>query len=228
MLNFSNTIYLFNYQPTIYRPQGQNKETCKSPNFIDFYKKCVICELHHCLYCFNYLASDPTKTTLGFYESYSLIDEEIKVGCAQCKEGFIFQFSSGQCIYKSQSQQNFLRSFINLDENEICTLSDINDFSIALEILNCQIHILNCKYCIYTLQQTIKSLTCEDGYLVSANTGIRLIPNSSANQIISKNQQEFKLMVNVFNVLLYVKFVKRDQRRKQIQQIHIFRQLLKI
>ncbi|CAD8174747.1 unnamed protein product [Paramecium pentaurelia] len=170
-----------NYQPTIYLSLGQNKETCKSPNFIDFYQKCVICELHHCLYCFNYLASDPTKTTLGFYESYSLIDEEIKVGCAQCKEGFIFQFSSGQCIYKSQTQQNCLRSYINLDENEICTLSDINDFSIALEIINCQIHILNCKHCIQTLQQTIKCLICEDGYLVSANTGICikcLIPNS--------------------------------------------------
>ncbi|CAD8085196.1 unnamed protein product [Paramecium primaurelia] len=149
-----------------------NKQICETPNFIDFYQKCVICKIQHCLYCFNYLVSDPTKTTLGFYESYSLIDEEIKVGCAQCIDGFIYEFKTGLCIYQKPSLINCLRSFINLENQEICTLSSVDDFSIAVEIINCQNHILNCKQCIQTMQQTLKCLICEDGYLVSSNTGV--------------------------------------------------------
>ncbi|CAD8211130.1 unnamed protein product [Paramecium pentaurelia] len=166
-------LYCSNQQPIFNTPQFFFYDyTCKPPNFIDFYKKCFTCQIQNCLYCFNYLANDPTKTTLGFYKENSLADEEIKVGCAQCTEGLIFDFTKGQCIQKKPTQENCLRSFINLDDKEICTLSAIDDFSVALEMINCQIHIFNCLQCIQTLQQTLKCLICEDGYLVSSRTGI--------------------------------------------------------
>ncbi|CAD8095118.1 unnamed protein product [Paramecium sonneborni] len=164
---------------------------CDVPNFINFYNKCVICEIKHCLYCFNYLASDPKQTTLNSQDNYSLIDEEIKLGCAQCYEGFIFEFQTGKCIYQQPSQENCLRSYINLQSEEICTLSAIDDFSIAFEIINCQNHILWCKQCIKTFQSTIKCLLCEDGYMTSSKTGIcQLCPILNSKQCFEDNNQE--------------------------------------
>ncbi|CAD8113323.1 unnamed protein product [Paramecium primaurelia] len=145
-------------------------KTCYAPNYLNFYKKCVSCELENCLYCFDYLASDPTKSTLESLENFSLNDEEIKIGCAQCIEGYIFEFKTSTCINQKPIQQNCLRSYINFDDREICTLS--NDFSISLEKINCQDLILHCKQCIKTIQTTVKCLICEDGYIVSSITGV--------------------------------------------------------
>ncbi|CAD8082452.1 unnamed protein product [Paramecium primaurelia] len=129
------------------------------------------------------------------------------------------RLNSGECIYRSQSQSNCLRSYINLDENEICTLSDINDFSIALEIINCQIHILNCKHCIQTIQQTIKCLICEDGYLISANTGIciKCLYPYSVQCFEDNNLEPWKWIVQGFiiqylpNRPIFTKFVYRPK-----------------
>ncbi|CAD8213394.1 unnamed protein product [Paramecium pentaurelia] len=144
--------------------------TCYAPNYLNFYKKCVTCKLENCQYCFDYLASDPTKSTLENLESFSLNDEEIKLGCAQCREGYIFEFTTSTCINQKPTQQNCLRSYINLEEREICTLS--NDFTLSFEKINCQDLILHCKQCIKTIQTTIKCLICEDGYIVSSITGV--------------------------------------------------------
>ncbi|CAD8173408.1 unnamed protein product [Paramecium pentaurelia] len=189
-LESTYTLFQFNFY----------EQRCEPPSFIDFQKKCITCQIQHCLYCFNYFANDPTKTTLGFYQIYSLIDEEIKVGCAQCTEGFIFDFQIGQCIYQKPQQQNCLRSYINLDDKEICTLSAINDFSFAFEIINCQIYILNCLQCIQTLQQTLKCLICDDGYLVSSKTGICIkCPIVTAKQCFEENSLEpWKWLVQGF------------------------------
>ncbi|CAD8108319.1 unnamed protein product [Paramecium sonneborni] len=160
-----------------FNSQGFNlyqEKPCDPPNFKGFSSKCFECKIPYCLYCFNYLASDPTKTTLGFYQSYTLIDEEIKVGCAQCIDGFIYKFQIGECIYQRPSQENCLRSFFNLENQEICTLSAINDFNIAFEIINCQNHILNCQQCIETPQQTLRCLICQDGYYAQTHSGICL------------------------------------------------------
>ncbi|CAD8075937.1 unnamed protein product [Paramecium primaurelia] len=175
---------------------------CQPPNFIDFYEKCFTCQIQHCLYCFNYLANDPTKTTLGFYQENYLVDEEIKVGCAQCTEGFIYDFKKGQCINKKPTQENCLRSFINLNDREICTLSAINDFSFALEMINCQIHIFNCLRCIQTLQQILKCLICEDGYLVSSRTGIcTKCPFETTKQCFEDNTLDpWKWLVQGFTI----------------------------
>ncbi|CAD8130058.1 unnamed protein product [Paramecium sonneborni] len=88
-----------------------NEQICEPPNFVDFYKKCVTCKIKNCLYCFNYLVSDPTKTTLEFHQDQTIIDEEIKEGCAQCNEEFVFDFKIGQCILQTPSQQNCLRAY---------------------------------------------------------------------------------------------------------------------
>ncbi|CAK77672.1 unnamed protein product (macronuclear) [Paramecium tetraurelia] len=276
---------------------------CELPKYQNFQQNCVDCQIKHCLYCFNYFADDPTRTTLGFLDdysfikeeiedgSYSLIEEKIVEGCAQCAEEYIFDFTIGECIFKKPSQQNCLQSYINFENQEICTLSAIEDFNIALEITNCQSHILNCKQCIKTPQSTLKCLLCEDYYMVSTQTGvcslcnlnfakqcfeengldpwiflvqgftIQFLPNKpifseavyrprslitecipgyqkvkntcrlycdqmcSVCKISGNDFQCSKyvnLVENVFNVPHYVKFVKLDQMKKQIKQIHIF------
>ncbi|CAD8189309.1 unnamed protein product [Paramecium octaurelia] len=159
-------------------------QTCEPPNYYNFQQNCVACKIKHCLYCFNYFASDPTKTTLGVLDvysfideeiragSYSLIDEEIIEGCAQCAQDYIYDFTIGECIIRKPSQQNCLRSYFNFQKQEICTLSINDDFTIALEISNCESHILNCKQCIKTPQSTLKCLLCEDYQMVSTSTGV--------------------------------------------------------
>ncbi|CAD8122834.1 unnamed protein product [Paramecium sonneborni] len=174
-------------------------QICDTPNFINFYNQCVNCEIKYCQYCFNYLASDPTKTTFGF-DTYSLIDEEIKIGCAQCNEGYIFEFKTGTCIEKKPIQENCLRSYINFQNEEICTLSAIDDFSIAFEIINCHNHILKCKQCIKTFQSNIKCLICEDGYQSSSKTGIcsLCIIQDSKQCFEDNNQETWKWLVQGF------------------------------
>ncbi|CAD8090423.1 unnamed protein product [Paramecium sonneborni] len=160
--------------PSSFSFDFQKEKTCDPPNFKDFSSKCFECKIPYCLYCFNYLASDPTKTTLGFQQNFTLVDEEIKVGCAQCIEGFIYKFQTGECINQRPSQENCLRSFFNLQNQEICTLSEIHDFNIAFEIINCQNHILNCLQCIETPQQTLRCLICEDGFYAQSVSGVCL------------------------------------------------------
>ncbi|CAK71727.1 unnamed protein product (macronuclear) [Paramecium tetraurelia] len=159
-------------------------QSCEPPNYYNFQQNCVACKIKHCLYCFNYFASDPTKTTLGALDvysfndekikdgSYSLIDEETIEGCAQCADKYIYDFTIKECIVKKPSQQNCLRSYINFQKEEICTLSANDDFTIALEIQNCESHILNCKQCIKTPQSTLKCLLCEDYKMLSTLTGV--------------------------------------------------------
>ncbi|CAD8114144.1 unnamed protein product [Paramecium primaurelia] len=145
---------------------------CYQPYYRNFEKKCILCDIKYCVYCFQYFGSDQTKTTLDQVFDYDIVGEEIKTGCAQCIDGFMYSFEKEQCIYQNPSIPNCLRAYVTKSGSEICTLSSIDDFSVAPEIINCQHLILNCKHCIQTPEMIIRCVICEDGYKASAITGI--------------------------------------------------------
>ncbi|CAD8102338.1 unnamed protein product [Paramecium sonneborni] len=147
------------------------QNNCLSPYYITSNKQCKLCEIENCQYCFEYKSNDLGKCTL--YSQYEIfqIDEFHRIGCALCEEGFIFDFVKDKCLYQKPLIKDCLRSFINLQGQEICTLSAIDDFNIAPEIINCQKYITNCQQCYQTPLSIIKCIVCEDGYSSSITTG---------------------------------------------------------
>ncbi|CAD8085432.1 unnamed protein product [Paramecium primaurelia] len=144
---------------------------CLAPYYYTSTKQCKLCNIKNCQYCFEYLSNDLTKCTL--YRSFTPfnIDEYHQVGCALCKDNFIYDFTLGICKYEKPKIDNCIRSYINLQGQEICTLSKIEDFTVAPEIINCQKYIPNCKQCLQTPQKVIKCILCEDGYSSSLTSG---------------------------------------------------------
>ncbi|CAK84286.1 unnamed protein product (macronuclear) [Paramecium tetraurelia] len=186
-------------------PPLGSQQYCLPPYFLNFELKCTLCMIKYCLYCFNYFGNDHSITTLNQRFSYSIVGEEIKTGCSQCNDGFIYNFEKEECLYQIPAISNCLRSYIAFDGQEICTLSSIDDFSIAPEIINCQKHMYKCKQCIQTPELIIKCIICEDGYSASAFTGIctecTLIQYSkTCIQWYSKNVEPWKWLIQSFRI----------------------------
>ncbi|CAD8151363.1 unnamed protein product [Paramecium octaurelia] len=148
-----------------------NTQDCVSPYYKTSNKQCKICTINQCKFCFEYNSLDLTKSTL--YKDYQEFnkDEYHQVGCALCEDNFMFDFQKGYCVHQKSTLQYCLRSFINLEGVEICTLSQIDDFNIAPEIINCQKYITDCNQCVLSPQQIIKCVICKEGYKSSVKTG---------------------------------------------------------
>ncbi|CAD8109139.1 unnamed protein product [Paramecium sonneborni] len=140
---------------------------CSEPYYLDSQKECKLCSIEYCKYCFEYISNDLKKCTL--YRESQLFDknEYHKVGCAQCEEDFLFDFILGQCIFRKPSITNCLRSYISLDNKEICTLTATDDFNVAPESKQCEKFIKHCRQCILTPEKVIKCVLCDDGFTAS-------------------------------------------------------------
>ncbi|CAD8155005.1 unnamed protein product [Paramecium pentaurelia] len=143
---------------------------CIPPFYLTLRRQCNLCNIQFCKYCFEYLRNDLTISTL--YKDFEFIDqdEEIVVGCALCEENYIYDFDNGLCLYQRPNIQNCQRSFIK-DNQEICTLSMIDDFNLASEIINCQKYQLHCLQCILSLESTVQCIVCDLGYTASMKNG---------------------------------------------------------
>ncbi|CAD8089118.1 unnamed protein product [Paramecium sonneborni] len=163
---------------------------CISPYYITSTKICKLCPIKNCKYCFEYLDSDLYKCTL--YKDFDKFEEEsIKVGCALCENNYSFDFTLNVCKQIEPQIQNCQRSFINLEGQEICTLSSINDFSISPQVSNCEKYYSNCLQCILLPDQKILCLICEPGYTNSQSWGgCYQNPEPNANIVI---EGEFEL-----------------------------------
>ncbi|CAD8126695.1 unnamed protein product [Paramecium sonneborni] len=145
---------------------------CVKPYYLDSLRNCKLCDIEYCKYCFEYSSNDLSKSTLYYNFNQFNKDEFHKIGCALCENEFRFDFNKGKCLYSKPSIQNCIRSYISLDNIEICTLSQIEDFTVAPQISNCLTFIENCKQCIQDPQKEIKCILCEDGYTASIQTGL--------------------------------------------------------
>ncbi|CAK88405.1 unnamed protein product (macronuclear) [Paramecium tetraurelia] len=173
----------------------QKNNSCIPPLYKNSNGECKRCILANCKYCFEFNKIDLQKSTLhaGFNKFDS--DENLALGCALCEENFIYDFIIGECIQKQSSLPNCIRSFINLENQEICTLSS-TDFNIAPEIINCNKFIQNCLQCLLTPQSVIKCIICQSGFTSSINLG-NCYPNSFADAkvVIEGQTQNFDAWV---------------------------------
>ncbi|CAD8162326.1 unnamed protein product [Paramecium pentaurelia] len=147
-----------------------NKTSCSQGDYQTHKKICSNCPIKHCKYCFEY-QKDLSKCTL--YKNFEIFnfDDEIKVGCALCEDNYIFDFNLGLCLQKQPSDNLCLRSFLNFNGDEVCTLAAINDFSIAPQINNCEKYQAHCLQCIRSPQFIIKCIICQIGYTASVING---------------------------------------------------------
>ncbi|CAD8096297.1 unnamed protein product [Paramecium primaurelia] len=142
----------------------KDQNNCISPYYITSNQYCKICPINKCLHCFEYVSDDLTKCTL--YKDFQIFngDDNLKVGCALCENGYIFDFQLGMCLQQSSKIETCLRSYINQKGTEICTLSSKEDFSVAREIINCEKLISNCLQCFITVQSILRCIICKEGY----------------------------------------------------------------
>ncbi|CAD8148222.1 unnamed protein product [Paramecium pentaurelia] len=172
-----------------------NGVPCLNPYYISSNGECKLCSIKNCKYCFEYVKNDLSQCTL--YANFKKFDadEQLDIGCALCEQNYIFDFTIGQCLYKKPSLPNCLRSFINIQNQEICTLS-LTDFNIAPEIINCESIIQNCLQCIFTPQSVIKCIICKSGFTSSIKLG-NCYPNSHVNAkiVIDGDQQIYDAWV---------------------------------
>ncbi|CAD8208304.1 unnamed protein product [Paramecium octaurelia] len=155
------------------------EETCQKPYYKSFDKKCKLCPKRNCIYCFEYQENESSfKSTLYKDFEGSNSDQMIQIGCAMCEDGFIFDFTFGECLRQLSKIQTCLRSFINFDGNEVCTLSNQDDFSVAPEIVNCHKYYSNCLQCVLTPSSKLQCVLCKEGYVSSIITG-----NCELNQL---------------------------------------------
>ncbi|CAD8200458.1 unnamed protein product [Paramecium octaurelia] len=150
--------------------QFPNNKDCRTPYYLTSLRNCKLCPINNCIYCFEYEKKNLEQSTLyANFEKFEQ-DEYLSIGCAMCEENYIFDFTIGQCIHQEPSLSNCLRSFINLQNQEICTLSS-TDFSVASEIINCGRLIENCLQCILTPFYEIKCIICNLGFTASIRNG---------------------------------------------------------
>ncbi|CAD8159251.1 unnamed protein product [Paramecium pentaurelia] len=134
--------------------------------------ECKLCTKQNCIYCFEYSYDEyQFKSTL--YKNFESFfgEQMIQVGCAMCQDGFIFDFTIGECLKQQSKIETCLRSFINQDGVEVCTLSSSTDFSIAPEIINCEKYYSNCQQCFLTPKSKLQCVLCKQGYVSSVITG---------------------------------------------------------
>ncbi|CAD8144097.1 unnamed protein product [Paramecium pentaurelia] len=143
---------------------------CLSPYYFNSIGECKLCPIKYCQYCFEYNKIDLSKCTLyADFEQFPF-DENLGIGCALCNQDFIFDFNIGECLYQQPTLPNCLRSYVNLQNQEICTLS-YTDFSVALEINNCERFIQNCLQCIFNNLSIVKCIICKSGFTSSIRFG---------------------------------------------------------
>ncbi|CAD8197996.1 unnamed protein product [Paramecium octaurelia] len=147
--------------------QTSNVIICQTPYYQTYYYTCILCPIQNCLYCFDFIKDDIQKNTILYKFLNVRIDandQEVQVGCAQCYEGFLYDFTLGKCILRQPQIQNCLSSFVNQQGKELCILSSVQDFTVAPQIINCQNIIQNCKQCFRNIQTILRCLICEEGY----------------------------------------------------------------
>ncbi|CAD8126364.1 unnamed protein product [Paramecium sonneborni] len=145
-----------------------NNTKCFPPFYTSHTENCELCKLKNCIYCFEYVNN--------YYQWISINRDQInlsanqqndvKIGCLLCEEGFSFDFTLGFCVNNFPSIQNCLTAFINFESEEICLSSSLDNFLVSKEINHCEQFILNCQSCYLDLYKFIKCIECKLGFVL--------------------------------------------------------------
>lgn len=78
-------------------PGGGGTLDCLIPYYLTSDKKCELCLIEFCIYCFEYYSNELKKSTLYLDFEIFPINEYHNLGCALCNPGFIFDFTTKKC-----------------------------------------------------------------------------------------------------------------------------------
>ncbi|CAD8152383.1 unnamed protein product [Paramecium pentaurelia] len=149
----------------IYKVQDFNYSQCQPPYYPSFAKKCSLCTIENCLYCFEYQVD--YEFVINLNQQYILYQVyNPKIGCMLCEKDFNFDFNLGICVKKASKIENCITSYTNVTNEEICLTSSLDNFKISTEITLCNQYILYCSLCFLDRKQQIKCITCESGYIL--------------------------------------------------------------
>ncbi|CAD8181409.1 unnamed protein product [Paramecium octaurelia] len=134
-------------------------------------QNCSQCNIENCLYCFDYILNGGLlQTTLDI--NFKVIDQnlnELKVGCALCKENYHYNQNNQKCELKELDDDCQNAIIQNEDLKKTCLISKTNQD--AIQISNCSM-IPNCLSCIYNyFEGESFCIVCEDGYYSAVLTG---------------------------------------------------------
>ncbi|CAD8125180.1 unnamed protein product [Paramecium sonneborni] len=144
-------------------PKEDNLDNCLPPFYITSKQQCILCPIINCVYCFEYVDNFLEANSLKSNNLF-IYQEDLKIACALCKQNYLYDFTLKICIMQETQLPNCLRSFIDLNNQELCTLSSI-DFSNSPEMNDCFIHISNCQQCLQ-YHSNIICVVCQQGYVV--------------------------------------------------------------
>ncbi|CAD8067419.1 unnamed protein product [Paramecium sonneborni] len=185
---------------------------CIPPDYISYSRQCKQCIIKNCIYCFEYLSYSQNFCSLW---PFSQIDQNdlqyVKIGCALCENNYIFDFTINLCILQKPQLQNCLRSFIDYNNIELCTLSNEQDFSIAPEIISCQNYIQNCQQCSLNIKSKIQCVVCENGFIVENNQCLPneefKLPDYLIQSQTSKIQSFMLQFIPILNIYQYKNYL---------------------
>ncbi|CAD8115625.1 unnamed protein product [Paramecium sonneborni] len=144
-----------------------NHTSCQPPYYATFKRKCELCQLKNCLYCFEYFKNyDEFGFTIEYEKNIVLpFHTQYKgAGCLLCEKGFNFDFSLGVCLDRVPTIKNCLTSCVSIRNEELCIASSLDNFQVSREITICDSYIPNCQECFLDYLKVVKCISCISGF----------------------------------------------------------------
>ncbi|CAD8130601.1 unnamed protein product [Paramecium sonneborni] len=150
----------------ILQTQSFSLESCKPPYYASITNQCNLCPIINCIYCFEYV-------NYLYYNTFEYLDiliyqhmkeQQIRIGCAYCQNGYIFDFTLGLCIKQAPKIEHCLTSYV-FQFKEKYLVSTLENFQVSSVINKCENYILNCLLCAIDYKNTIFCIECKDGLI---------------------------------------------------------------
>ncbi|CAD8067414.1 unnamed protein product [Paramecium sonneborni] len=159
-----------NYEPIngkcIFQAVKFSQQSCKPPYYASFAQQCKLCSLINCRFCFEYILNSQKISLYNLnQELIEEREEDIRIGCVQCNDGYIFDFNIGQCIQQIPKIRECLSSFVKNSQEE-CIISTLENFQITRIINKCDNYLKNCLYCALDRNQEVFCIECIDGFIL--------------------------------------------------------------
>ncbi|CAK72872.1 unnamed protein product (macronuclear) [Paramecium tetraurelia] len=154
---------LFNGTCTHY--EKFNYTSCQPPYYASFSKKCELCPIENCLYCFEYFDDGQFLMSIEISNIYQY-PQKAYIGCLLCEKDYNFNFYHKRCIKKAPSIKNCVTSVTKISNIEICLTSSLDHFQVSREINRCSSLLSYCSVCFIDYNNKITCLRCESGYVL--------------------------------------------------------------
>ncbi|CAD8151291.1 unnamed protein product [Paramecium octaurelia] len=141
-----------------------NYTSCLPPYYASFSRKCELCPIENCIYCFEFVYNGGFQMSIEFSDLFN--KEDIQIGCLLCEKDYNYNFYHQRCIKKAPTINNCVTSVTKPKNEEICLTSSLDNFQVSKEINHCGSLISYCSVCFIDYNNKITCLKCESGYVL--------------------------------------------------------------